>query len=762
MNRRPTHAWVCALTAPLLALLTAVAAAPPGAADDNDKRPPGAAEGTDLSKLDPKQNPLLTPPLRPVEELRFLLHHFLRKGWKDEAFDRYRTGAVDFLNPLLLTDKQIQKLLTDPRYLSFKVREAWRASLVELGPMKKFLAPKLVQQLEDAGIEHLPAISALNRPGDEHAEELLQELEDELDIPREAKAAGSAERRQCASRCAAVYPRETRLSYAHKYDLNVRETARRARDIANARRSAAAAGPNAQAKKEKEVKRDYERVRKLRNATAAQMIAVDFDGVQKEMGQWSTDVLRSVFALAPGPTCPLPSAQSQRRPAPGGAKSSTPVLAAAAVAAGPCDAGEDKDTADAASTTGMGATLALPAMGNGGIDFSTMELRYLADPGDGSGLQYSFSADLNPLKGDIRRSTGIAAATRSSDAFFVWLSLDPSDFWVNLDPTEPDRIVDDQLGRTDAGRILLEADLRMKKTVGKLIHPHTALGRQYWDSLQGECMSYRNWITPAPASVHQDGDKLYILDAPLDVKMETEYLSELGGSNATPTCPQQDQATEEHNEELFRSLILPRLKDAINTAPEYADLRRVYLARVAAEWYRERNRTKDTTYGELIDTGDITDWRTTDDWTPRDTFDKYVDSYTEGEFDVTDKTADGAKNYVYGGVDLTRVSLQQVPDDRFDADFGTLPEGVDRSLRTPSAVGADDDTVWLGAPTPRQAAGLGPPGKPVSAGTWALRLLPLPIVVLVLLLWRRRRRLNATQSASPLRRAAVGGRRQRS
>ncbi|WP_371596319.1 hypothetical protein [Streptomyces sp. NBC_00564] len=87
---------------------------------------------------------------------------------------------------------------------------------------------------------------------------------------------------------------------------------------------------------------------------------------------------------------------------------------------------------------------------------------------------------------------------------------------------------------------------------------------------------------------------------------------------------------------------------------------------------------------------------------------------------------------------------------------------MDRSLRTPSAVGANNDTAWLGTSSPARAAGLGPPGKPVSAGTWALRLLPLPIVVLVLLLWRRRRRLNAAPSASPLRRAAVGGRRQRS
>ncbi|MDG9685658.1 hypothetical protein QC334_23500 [Streptomyces sp. DH18] len=49
--------------------------------------------------------------------------------------------------------------------------------------------------------------------------------------------------------------------------------------------------------------------------------------------------------------------------------------------------------------------------------------------------------------------------------------------------------------------------------------------------------------------------------------------------------------------------------EAINSAPEYAELRRVCLARVAAEWYRGLSRVKETTYGDLVDTGDIDDWR---------------------------------------------------------------------------------------------------------------------------------------------------------
>ncbi|MEV4680961.1 hypothetical protein [Streptomyces kurssanovii] len=404
----------------------------------------------------------------------------------------------------------------------------------------------------------------------------------------------------------------------------------------------------------------------------------------------------------------------------------------------------------------------------GGIDFSSLQLRYLADPGDGGGLRYSFQAPLS-ADGGSSPGAGLDAAEGSSDAFFVWLSLDPSAFWVNLNPDEPDRIVDDRLGRTDAGRVLLEADLRMKKTIGELIHPHSARGRQFWDGIRGSCMSYRTWILPAPASVRQDGDELYILDAPLDVKMETQYLKQRGES-ATGTCPRQDKATEDHNEQHFRGLILPELKKAINTAPEYAELRRVYLARVAAEWYRDLSRSKDTTYGDLIDTGDIDNWRSDGRWKPTDTFDRFVDSYTKGEFKVTDRTTEGGttyvRSYVYGGVDFTRIPVTKVSDDRFTAAFADLPQKINRSLSAPSADG--HGAIWLGEPVPRQAAGPEPPApapgraadldpqeEPLGVVASALRLLPVVLAAAALLLWWRRRRPNAAATAGSRRSAAA-------
>ncbi|MEU6673882.1 hypothetical protein [Streptomyces sp. NPDC046925] len=160
----------------------------------------------------------------------------------------------------------------------------------------------------------------------------------------------------------------------------------------------------------------------------------------------------------------------------------------------------------------------------------------------------------------------------------------------------------------------------LKKTTGKLIHPDTKLGAKYWRPLSGKCTSFRTWIVPSPATVHTRGDELHTLKAPLNVQMETQYRKQRGDSDAA-ACPQQSARVQEHNESVFRQMILPRVVKAVNSAPDYADLRRVYLSRVAAEWYRELSLSKSTTYGKMIDQGDIDAYATRGKWKPRDTFD---------------------------------------------------------------------------------------------------------------------------------------------
>ncbi|WP_158844574.1 hypothetical protein [Streptomyces sp. NRRL WC-3742] len=381
----------------------------------------------------------------------------------------------------------------------------------------------------------------------------------------------------------------------------------------------------------------------------------------------------------------------------------------------------------------------------GGVDFSTLELRYVSDTyHHGPGVQYAFKA--NSLEPDQNSFGGARNARLASDSFFVWLELPPSAFTVNLNPDEPDRIIDAKFGKTDAGRVLLEADLAMKKIVARFIHPDTPAGQKFWDSLQGDtkCISMRQWIVPDTATVRDTGDELYILDAPLLVKMESDVVK-AQGVGGSPGCTQQDKAVTKHNEDVYRQTILPQVQDAVNRAPEYADLRRVYASRVAAEWFRQRSTTKHTAYSDLVGKGDISQWSSREPWSPREVFDRYVQSYKNGEFKVTHTTTSGETvytyTYVYGGVNFSRINQNRVSAEKFAKDHPELAAAARGALNGPSG---DGSGLWLGGQTtavPPAEAFATPPQATSNRLFYPLAATPLVLWLTVggVLLLRRRR-----------------------
>ncbi|MFG2196777.1 hypothetical protein [Streptomyces sp. NPDC048639] len=422
-----------------------------------------------------------------------------------------------------------------------------------------------------------------------------------------------------------------------------------------------------------------------------------------------------------------------------------------APAAAPAEIAESGDTREqAAEMREVGRQLAAesghPELAEdlGGVDFSTLELRYVSDTyHNGSGVQYAFKADA--LTTDEPSFGGPRAARLASDSFFVWLALPPSAFTVNLNPDEPDRIIDEKFGRTDAGRVLLEADLAMKKSVAKFIHPNTPGGKKFWDSLRGEakCVSMRQWIVPDTATVRDGDDELFILDAPLLVKMESEVIKTpgVGGGKG---CGQQDEASTRHNESLYRTTILPQIQKAVNSAPEYADLRRVYASRVAAEWFRKRSATKHTVYSDLIGKGEISRWASREKWTPREVFDRYVQSYKNGEFKVKRTTTKGkviyARTYIYGGVDFSQINQKRLSATEFTRDHPALTATARNALHEPSGEGRD---VWLGGQTtavPLAEAFASPDPATSKPLFYVLGAVPLTawLVMGGMLLWRRR------------------------
>ncbi len=83
--------------------------------------------------------------------------------------------------------------------------------------------------------------------------------------------------------------------------------------------------------------------------------------------------------------------------------------------------------------------------------------------------------------------------------FFIGLTLSNDSFWVNLRPDAEDNIIDDYLAKTDIGKIMLEADLQLKKDTALATSPETPEGRDYWNKLYKkaeELFGYENITIP--------------------------------------------------------------------------------------------------------------------------------------------------------------------------------------------------------------------------------------------------------------------------
>ncbi|MFB9834905.1 hypothetical protein [Actinoallomurus acaciae] len=359
------------------------------------------------------------------------------------------------------------------------------------------------------------------------------------------------------------------------------------------------------------------------------------------------------------------------------------VAMAAAPMAGPCDKNKPSPLAEALASSNLG-----------GVDFSTLGLRYMSD-GSG-GVRYSFSASPSAPGTDQDLDSGLDAIKNSSADLRTWLVLDPSKFWVNLNPTEPDRIVDSQLGRTNAGKALLEADLRMKRTEGKLIDPNTSLGARYWNALAGPtdkvCYSSRLWIVPGDVEVREDGSSLYVLKATLHVKAKAQHI---GGGYGCDSDP----ASDARGERLEQTMLVPKVEEAVNTAPEYAPLRRAFLARVVAQWVRDRHTSGHrTSFDGLLDSGDLGPAVLTDGWQPRQVFDSYVRSIRDKDFTYHQTMRVGGTRVVreitYGGVDFSKLSSARLSAAQMNQRLPRLPETAKASGTHPAK--ASDGSIWLG------------------------------------------------------------------
>lgn len=343
-----------------------------------------------------------------------------------------------------------------------------------------------------------------------------------------------------------------------------------------------------------------------------------------------------------------------------------------------------------------GLVKALTSGNLGGVDFSTLQMRYMSDNPDSTGLQYSFSGqrDTSEAPQDIRSALNVL--TDNAADLRTWLVLNPDEFWVNLNPSEPDRIIAPQLGETNAGRELLDADLQLKRSSATLLNPKTKLGAQYWQELAGGsssvCYGSRMWIVPGQVQVREDGGSLYILKAQLAVKAVPDHVADM------PASCHYNAQTDARGQRLDQTLIVPLITKMVNTAPVYAPIRRAFMARIVAQWIRDRHANREhTSFDHLINSGNIGPAKLQDGWKPKQVYDTYLKSFTDGQFTYTTTIHQGGATYLQkitvGGVDFTHLDPATISAAQMNQDYPHLPQTAKSSVTQITSSGG---SLWLG------------------------------------------------------------------
>jgi hypothetical protein len=308
------------------------------------------------------------------------------------------------------------------------------------------------------------------------------------------------------------------------------------------------------------------------------------------------------------------------------------------------------------------------------------DLRFLADKGDFATLRINknITADYEKIV----------------KYFYIGLALPNESFWVNLRPDSPKNLIDPALAFTDAGKILLEADLQLKKDTASYTNPTGVLGKDYWQKLYAKAEELfgnapqtiptlvRPWIVPGDIIIVERGDSAYVYKATLKVMLEQDYLK--GNAMYKFSDPRQ-KALNEYSAEIVRKNIIPALTKEINSGKKYAALRQLYYSLILAQWFKQKHYGTNSAYGRLINNRDLTGLCSLEPWSKSEYFKAYKESFQKGEYNIrADAYSLGnmvVRTYFSGGISLIAMIGAQragepVPTARVVRSQPGLPEVV--------------------------------------------------------------------------------------
>ncbi len=246
--------------------------------------------------------------------------------------------------------------------------------------------------------------------------------------------------------------------------------------------------------------------------------------------------------------------------------------------------------------------------------------------------------------------------------FFAALTIPDKESWVNLSPTEKDRIVPDALGTTAMGKTMLEQDYILKQLASSLTNPDEKLGKEFWTDVKNQVQSKlgttdvpmntfnKVWIIPQKAEVLEKDGIVVVSKKRLKVMMADEYetMKNMGVKDQSPDVSR-------ISSQVFKENILPNIEKEINEGKNFADVRQVYNSVILAAWYKKA--LKESLLGKVYaDKGKVLGIESGDKEMKQRIYNQYLAAFKKGVYNVIKEDTNGAtgevmpRKYFSGGV----------------------------------------------------------------------------------------------------------------
>ncbi|MBF0387915.1 MAG: hypothetical protein HQL20_08690 [Candidatus Omnitrophica bacterium] len=275
--------------------------------------------------------------------------------------------------------------------------------------------------------------------------------------------------------------------------------------------------------------------------------------------------------------------------------------------------------------------------------------------------------------------------------FLASLTVKENDQWVNLSPFEHDRMIPQELGKTELGRDMLAQDYILKQLTASLIYPEKDLGREFWTRVYARVREQygaagaeipvdtfnKVWISADKARVLEQGNAAYVVGAHLKVMLETDYLATTNNAmptrghdapladtnergfvsprrlptpqptnvKATQVSTQTPNATNETNapnniaKNVLREIVIPMIEQEVNEGSNFAPLRQMFYSMILATWYKTT--LKNSLLNQVYSNQDKTAGVLADDPAIKEKiYEQYLQAYKRGVFNYIKEEAD--------------------------------------------------------------------------------------------------------------------------